>query len=177
MPEAGRFVDRDGVAASFTYCVAIGKHGGLVRWFADALQFQRATAAAEDRGAVPKWLVTILLFFELSLLAGERTCGRGRGGGVDLDVAAQDRRLRFDVGGGDRVHRGVRGHYLICLRGDSGERRACVAASASLVSPSLKGSRFSAARGASESSKRAGGRGLGPGRGFATPYAHVLFCV
>ena len=78
--EAGRLVDRDGVAAPLTYSTAAGQHGGLVRGVADALQFQRATAAAEDRGAVPKWLVTILLFFELSLLAGERTCGRGKGG-------------------------------------------------------------------------------------------------
>ena len=112
MSEAGRFAHRDGVAASAADRVAVRQHGGLVRGVADALQFQRATAAAEDRGAVPKWLVTILLFFELSLLAGERTCGRGRGGGVDLDVAAQDRRLRFDVGGGDCVHRGV-GHCVL----------------------------------------------------------------
>ena len=60
MSEAGRFVDRDGVAAPFTYSTAVGQHGGLVRGVADALQFQRATAAAEDRGAVPKWLVLTL---------------------------------------------------------------------------------------------------------------------
>ena len=58
--EAGRFVDRDGVAAPFTYCFEAGQHGGLVWGVADALQFQRATAAAEDRGAVPKWLVFTL---------------------------------------------------------------------------------------------------------------------
>ena len=81
MLEAGRLLDRDGVAAPATDRPAAGQHGGLVRGVADALQFQRATAAAEDRGAVPKWLVTILLFFELSLLAGERTCGRGGGEG------------------------------------------------------------------------------------------------
>ncbi len=59
MSEAGRFADRDGVASSFTYSPAVGQHGGLVRGVADALQFQRATAATEDRGAVPKWLVTM----------------------------------------------------------------------------------------------------------------------
>ena len=110
MPEAGRFVDRDGVAAPAADGPTIGQHGGLVRGVAHTFQFQRATAAAEDRGAVPKWLVTILLFFELSLLAGERTCGRGRGGGVDLDVAAQDRRVGLDGRGGNRVHRRVGSH-------------------------------------------------------------------
>ena len=60
MLEAGRFVDRDGVAAPAADGPAIREHGGLVRGVADALQFQRATAAAEDRGAVPKWLVFYL---------------------------------------------------------------------------------------------------------------------
>ena len=57
MSEAGRLVDRDGVAAPSTYSTAVGEHGGLVRGVADALQFQCQTAAAEDRGAIPKWLV------------------------------------------------------------------------------------------------------------------------
>jgi hypothetical protein len=79
-----------------------------------------------------------------SRLRSRRDGGRGQGAecerrgggaaderlGVDLDVAAHERRLRFDVGGGDCVHRGVGGHCVICLRDESGERHAPVSAAA-----------------------------------------------
>jgi hypothetical protein len=63
---------------------------------------------------------------------------------VQLDVALEERLLRFDVGGGDRAHRGVGGHCACVARAPL---TTCGASTHSEAQAS-ESSRFYAARGA-----------------------------